>query len=271
MAADPKNLRKLLVAALGTGGCCRSSCAGRAESADPARAGLRRHRRGAARVRLERSRRRRDLRVPARGRPELQRPGARPRRRSVLDANTRATVKSRPQRHLLVASPLRHQGRRPPPGRVRSSLRSPLIAAPATCARAGCPFSFPSPRLAQLVAGPIRVHTFSLATILPWRRWSEARASRRDLGDDSVPVLNLLAGTYYWRSPRSTPGESRRCRPASGFKWDWPSTTTPVVTDLVTRRVLRPAFSWTRSRRRGYQVDVNSSDFAPGSKVCCAH
>ena len=79
--------------------------------------------------------------------------------------------------------------------------------------------------------------------------------------------------TYYWgitpidpAGNRGTPSEVR------SFVWEWPSTTEPEVTDLAGAvEIYDYEFSWDEvPGAAGYEVEINSSsDWAPGSKVCC--
>jgi hypothetical protein len=89
-----------------------------------------------------------------------------------------------------------------------------------------------------------------------------------------APALLLASNTYYWSvtplDARNNPGEESEIR---SFTWDWPSSTTPVVADLASETELYdPEFSWDPVPGAArYEVEVNSSsDFTPGSKVCCS-
>jgi hypothetical protein len=89
-----------------------------------------------------------------------------------------------------------------------------------------------------------------------------------------VPAFTLLpSGTYYWNVvPVDSEGNRGAPSPVTSFNYSWPSATTPVVTDLVAAtEFFDPQFSWTAvPGATKYEVEVNSSsDFAPGSKVCC--
>jgi len=88
-----------------------------------------------------------------------------------------------------------------------------------------------------------------------------------------APALLLPSTIYYWTvtplDARNNPGVQSEIR---SFTWNWPSTTTPVVTDLAPESELYdPEFSWDPVPGAArYEVEVNSSaDFASGSKVCC--
>ena len=77
--------------------------------------------------------------------------------------------------------------------------------------------------------------------------------------------------TYYWGI---TPidGSGNRGAPSAvrSFRWEWPSTTTPVVTDVAPEpEIYDYEFSWDPvPGAAGYELEVNSSvDFAPGSRV----
>ncbi|HEY6151064.1 MAG TPA: hypothetical protein VIW19_11145 [Gaiellaceae bacterium] len=84
---------------------------------------------------------------------------------------------------------------------------------------------------------------------------------------------SLSPGTYYWAvQPVDSEGHKGVSTPVASFGWVWPSTTTPVVTDLDSSdEVFDPKFSWNPVPGAvEYEVEVNpSADFAPGSKVCC--
>jgi hypothetical protein len=83
----------------------------------------------------------------------------------------------------------------------------------------------------------------------------------------------LATGSYYWNViPVDAEGNRGVASPVASFSWLWPSTTTPSVTDLnAASEVFDPQFSWAPvAGAAKYQVEINSSsDFAPGSKVCC--
>jgi large repetitive protein len=88
-----------------------------------------------------------------------------------------------------------------------------------------------------------------------------------------APALLLPSNTYFWAvtplDAKGNPGQQSEIR---SFTWDWPSTTTPHVTDLAAETELYdPEFTWDPvSGAARYEVEVNSSsDFASGSKVCC--
>jgi hypothetical protein len=79
--------------------------------------------------------------------------------------------------------------------------------------------------------------------------------------------------TYYWGiTPLDSAGNPGAPSPVWSFTWIWPSTTTPVVTDIATPPEIQDhEFSWAPvPGAAGYELEVNSSvDFAAGSKVCC--
>jgi hypothetical protein len=84
----------------------------------------------------------------------------------------------------------------------------------------------------------------------------------------------IAPGTYYWSiTPLNAQGHAGSPSTTQSFEWRWPSTTTPVFTDLGPQpEIVDPFFSWPRVHgAAGYEVEVNSSsDWAPGSKVCCS-
>jgi hypothetical protein len=79
--------------------------------------------------------------------------------------------------------------------------------------------------------------------------------------------------TYYWAVTPLDAAGNRGARSAVwSFTWRWPSTTVARVTDVaVEPEIYDHRFSWDPvPGAAGYEVEVNpSSDFAPGSKVCC--
>lgn len=79
--------------------------------------------------------------------------------------------------------------------------------------------------------------------------------------------------TYYWGI---TPidGEGNHGSPSlvRSFRWEWPSSTATRVTDVAPEpEIYDYEFSWDPvPGAAGYELEVNSSsDFAPGSRVCC--
>src|SRR5262249_43639801 len=87
--------------------------------------------------------------------------------------------------------------------------------------------------------------------------------------------IALATGTYYWGvTPVDAEGNRGAPSPVASFSWSWPSTTTPTLTDLDSTdpEVFDPKFSWDPvAGAAKYEVEINSSsDFAPGSKVCCS-
>jgi hypothetical protein len=89
-----------------------------------------------------------------------------------------------------------------------------------------------------------------------------------------APNLLLPANTYYWAvQPLDAEGNPGVRTSIRTFNWVWPSTTTPVVTDLddLDTELFDPQFSWDPIPGAAhYEVEVNSSsDFATGSRVCC--
>jgi hypothetical protein len=84
----------------------------------------------------------------------------------------------------------------------------------------------------------------------------------------------LASGTYYWGiTPLNAEGHAGAASAVASFRWDWPSATTLSFTDLAdASEMVDPYFSWQRvPGAAGYEVEVSSSsDWAPGSKVCCA-
>jgi hypothetical protein len=84
----------------------------------------------------------------------------------------------------------------------------------------------------------------------------------------------LAAGSYYWSvTPVDAEGNRGVATPVAAFNWLWPSATTTSLEDLDSSpEAYDPRFSWNPVPGAArYEVEVNSSsDFAPGSKVCCS-
>jgi hypothetical protein len=84
----------------------------------------------------------------------------------------------------------------------------------------------------------------------------------------------LAPGTYYWGvTPVDAEGNRGVRSAVQSFTWVWPSATTTSYVDLnPTPEVFDPQFSWARvAGAADYEVEIStSSDFAPGSKVCCS-
>jgi hypothetical protein len=92
-------------------------------------------------------------------------------------------------------------------------------------------------------------------------------------GTNLAPNTLLASNTYYWAvtplDAQGNPGEQSAVR---SFTWNWPSTTTPVLTDLApSTEHFDPQFSWDLVPGAArYEVEVNSdSNFDPNSWVCC--
>ena len=87
------------------------------------------------------------------------------------------------------------------------------------------------------------------------------------------PQLLAPGQTYYWAvTPIDAQGNLGSRSPVWSFTWEWPSETTPTVTDLASAdEQYDPQFSWDPVLGAArYEVEVNSSAvFASGSKVCC--
>jgi hypothetical protein len=79
--------------------------------------------------------------------------------------------------------------------------------------------------------------------------------------------------TYYWGiTPLDAAGNPGSPSEVWSFTWEWPSTTTPSVTDVASAPQIQDyEFSWTTvPGAAGYELEVNTSeDFPGGSKVCC--
>jgi hypothetical protein len=83
----------------------------------------------------------------------------------------------------------------------------------------------------------------------------------------------LPIGQYYWNvTPVDAQGNRGVATGVQSFTWVWPSTTNTLLEDLnPAPEAYDPRFSWDPvPGASSYEVEVNSSsDFAPGSKVCC--
>ncbi|HEX2110139.1 MAG TPA: hypothetical protein VHF67_01185 [Gaiellaceae bacterium] len=79
--------------------------------------------------------------------------------------------------------------------------------------------------------------------------------------------------TYYWGiTPLDAAGNPGSPSDVWSFTWRWPSATTLQVTDVASPvEIYDHRFSWAPvPGAAGYELEVNSSsDFAPGSRVCC--
>jgi hypothetical protein len=84
----------------------------------------------------------------------------------------------------------------------------------------------------------------------------------------------LAPGRYYWGvTPIDAQGNRGKPSSVGTFTWAWPTTTATSLNDLVaTLEVFDPLYSWDALPGAArYEVEVNSSsEFAPGSKVCCS-
>ncbi len=84
----------------------------------------------------------------------------------------------------------------------------------------------------------------------------------------------LAPGAYYWSvTPVDAEGNRGVATPVASFNWLWPSVTATHLEDLnPALEAYDPRFSWDPvPGAASYEVEVNSSsDFAPGSKVCCS-
>jgi hypothetical protein len=95
-----------------------------------------------------------------------------------------------------------------------------------------------------------------------------------NIAANSAAIAGALApGAYYWSvMPVDAEGNRGVATPVASFSWLWPSTTVTHLVDLnAAPEVFDPQFSWDPVPGAArYEVEVNSSsDFAPGSKVCC--
>lgn len=91
----------------------------------------------------------------------------------------------------------------------------------------------------------------------------------------SAAITTALApGSYYWSvTPVDAEGNRGAATPVATFNWLWPSATTTHLEDLnPAPEAYDPRFSWDPVPGAArYEVEINSSsDFAPGSKVCCS-
>jgi hypothetical protein len=83
----------------------------------------------------------------------------------------------------------------------------------------------------------------------------------------------LASNTYYWAvTPLDSQGNPGNRSAVRSVTWEWPSTTTPSLSDLApSTEHFDPQFSWDMVPGAArYEVEVNSdSNFDPASKVCC--
>jgi hypothetical protein len=150
-----------------------------------------------------------------------------------------------------------------------------------------------APRLQAPVNGakvsfPAQPLTLSWAPVQRASKYLVSLATDQDLatlvGDKMVetsgtsfaPSLTPAGGkgkTYYWAvTPVDANGNRGAQSKTASFTWEWPSATTAKLTDLRSEpETFDPQFSWAPvAGAARYEVEVNhSSDFAPGSKVCC--
>ena len=185
-------------------------------------------------------------------------------RRSRTATTSGACARSRPPAPSAPGRPpdrSRWPGRQrlpssPPRTAVRSSTRPTCSASPGRRSRARASTSCAWP--------PTRRSARSSGRAARSGRRPRASRSRR----------RWRPGTYYWSiTPLDAEGHAGTPAPVSSFHWTWPSTTTPSFTDLAPApEIVDPSFSWTAvPGAAGYEVEVNSSsDWAPGSKVCCS-
>jgi hypothetical protein len=157
---------------------------------------------------------------------------------------------------------------------VKNWTASPISLSPAT----GFPFAFPgsSIKLNWSSVPYAASYHFALASDPAMANIVENQGKLVETwATNYVPTFTLLpSGTYYWNvTPADSQGNRGAPSPVASFSWTWPSTTTPTVTDLMTAtEMFDPQFSWNPvPGATKYEVEVNSSsDFAPGSKVCCS-
>ena len=281
MAADPKNLRKLLVAALGTVALIAAAPAqaalkaptplepasGTTVQALPAFAWSAVAGATSYEFQLAADQ---NFNAPVLGRGEGQ----------FSTRNTRATVKKTLPNGTYwwrVRSATKAGDTSPWSG--PRSLRKTWTGVPTTLAPApGFPFAFPSSptRLNWSPVPYASSYLFSLASDPALANLVEGGGKPvKTWSTNFVPEFTLLPqGTYYWGvTPLDSQGNRGGASSVGSFTWSWPSTTTPVVTDLVAAtEFFDPQFSWAPvPGATKYEVEVNSSqDFAPGSKVCCS-
>jgi hypothetical protein len=96
-----------------------------------------------------------------------------------------------------------------------------------------------------------------------------------NIAANSAAITAALApGSYYWSvTPVDAEGNRGVSTPVAAFNWLWPSTTATHLQDLnPATEAYDPSFSWDPVPGAArYEVEINSSsDFAPGSKVCCS-
>jgi hypothetical protein len=156
---------------------------------------------------------------------------------------------------------------------TRNWASSPDLIAPAD----GATVTFPAQpfRLAwHPVAGAAK-YSVSVATdpSLGSIVWSNGQSVVTQATSFTLSSPLAPSQTYYWGiTPLDTAGNPGSPSEVWSFTWEWPSTTTPTVTDVASAPQIQDhEFSWTPvPGAAGYQVEVSSSvDFAEGSFVCC--
>jgi large repetitive protein len=148
--------------------------------------------------------------------------------------------------------------------------------------------SLRSPVNGARVAFPAQPLTLSWSPVPRAAKYLISLATDQDLatlvGDEAIetsgtsfaPSLTPAGGkgrTYYWAvTPVDANGNRGAQSRTASFTWEWPSQTSGRLTDLRGEpETFDPQFAWQPvAGAARYEVEVShSSDFAPGSKVCC--
>jgi hypothetical protein len=160
------------------------------------------------------------------------------------------------------------------------SIRKSWTAAPTLRSPVGgARVSFPSPLVLTWSPVPRAAHYLvslatdeDLATLVGSTRGQPIKTAGTSFAPSLTPA-GARGKTYYWAvTPVDAQGNRAAQSRVASFVWDWPSTTTAKLTDLRDEaETFDPQFSWNPvAGAARYEVEVNtSSDFAPGSKVCC--
>jgi hypothetical protein len=122
-----------------------------------------------------------------------------------------------------------------------------------------------------------RTYLVSLATDPSLGSLVKVNGSARPIETSATtftPAAALAPGAYYWGvTPVDARGNRGAPSPVRSFVWAWPSSTSLHLEDLnPAPEAYDPRFSWDAVPGAArYEVEINSSsDFAPGSKVCCS-
>ena len=152
---------------------------------------------------------------------------------------------------------------------VKRWAPTPALLAPAN----GVAITYPSDRF-RLSWSPVPGAASYLVTVA-----SDPSLGSVVAGAETQATSFTLSGpltpdqTYFWGiTPLDAAGNRGGASSVWRFTWRWPSKTTTEVRDVASAgEIYDHRFSWAAvPGAAGYEVEVStSSDFAPGSKVCC--